>query len=69
MSAVGDWLFLVAARKGLTQMAVALLALIGADHLGGVDVDTSQKVLIAVGIGLLNVLRNWLKVKRGVTWL
>ena len=69
MSTVGDWLFLVAAKKGLTQVVVALLALIGADQLGGVDLETSQKVLIAVGIGLLNVLRNWLKVKRGVAWL
>ena len=69
MSTVGDWLFLVAAKKGLTQMVVALLTLIGADHLGGIDLETSQKVLIAVGVGLLNVLRNWLKIRMKLRFL
>ena len=69
MAKVGEWVFRLAAKKGAVQAAASLVALIGADNLGGVDTTTAQKVLVAVLVGLLNVLRNWLKVKRGVSWL
>lgn len=69
MSKVNEWLFGIAARKGATQAVVALLGLIGSEQLGGVDTTTAQKVLVAVILGVLNVLRNWLKVKVGMQWL
>jgi hypothetical protein len=66
---VGNWLFGVALKKGATQGAIALITLVGADVFKGIELSTVQQVLAALVVGLLNVLRNWLKVKVGLAWL
>ena len=69
MSKVSEWLWQIAAKKGVVQGVSTLIALVGADNLGGVDTTTAQKVLVAVLVGLLNVLRNWLKQAKGQGYL
>ena len=66
---INTWLFTVAAQKGAIQLAIAIIAMVGVDKLGGVDVPTAQKVIVGVIIGALNIVRNWLKVKQGVKLL
>ena len=66
---VGEWLVGTAVRKGAVQAAASAIALVGIDQFGGVETTTVEKVIVALVIGLVNVLRNWLKVKVGLTWL
>lgn len=64
------WLWDVALKKGLkriVQLLVAYLAALGINETTGVSIDTDK--LTVATFGALEVLRNYLKVKRGVNWL
>ena len=69
MSKVQDFLWYIALKKGAVQASTALLALVGTDAFAGLDTTTVQKVTLALVVGLINVGRNWLKVKKGVSAL
>ena len=63
-----EWLFRVAAKKGIQKAIQTFLAAYGS-HLAGAGITVDQSALIAALVGLLEVARNWLKVKQGVKWL
>ena len=66
---VKKWLWSVAIKKGLKKAIQLLLAVLGTERLQsfGVTVDTAQ---LTVGVfASLEVLRNYLKFKKGIGWL
>jgi hypothetical protein len=81
---IGDiikgWLFKVALKKGIVSAAKLIVSycaskgLIFVGTMFGVVIDTgnaaSIEAALTLGINtLLTIVRNWLKVKFGVTWL
>lgn len=68
MSRVGDFLWSLAIKKGLTTAVVAFLSSY-AGKLSEAGITVDQQALIAFLAGLLGMLRNWLKVQHGVRWL
>lgn len=67
---IKDFLWKIALRKGVTQAVISWLGLIAADSsMQGVDLSAAQEVLLAVVVGSLNTLRNYLKHKQGIGWL
>lgn len=77
IESIKTWLISIAIKKGLSrviQVGVAAVAVwLGAHGADlkkyGVDVNLDTTAAIAAAVGGLEVLRNWLKVKKGVTWL
>lgn len=68
MSTVGQWLWKVALRKGITRFVQTFLVTYGST-LSGLGISVQQDVLVASLVGGSEILRNWLKVKKGFTWL
>lgn len=63
-----DWLWSLALRKGMTRFVQTFLAAYGST-LAGAGITIQQDALIAALVGLSEVLRNYLKVKKQIAWL
>lgn len=63
------FLWTLAISKGIKRFIASLIALVGVSKLSRWGITIQQDALAAAVIGGLEVLRNWLKVKQGVSWL
>lgn len=68
---VGDWLFSVALKKAAIRVAAAVASFITAHQLGkyGLTLNVDPDALAAAFLAALEVARNYLKVKKGLSWL
>jgi len=69
MSKLKKWLFTVAVKKIIKRSVQLLLAFISAEKIAeyGVTIDATQ---LTIGTyAAFEVLRNYLKVERGINWL
>ncbi len=77
IDAAKQWLFSIALKKGLTkaaQVGLGALAVWLAGHdsdlkKAGVNINLDTAAIMAAIVGGLDVLRNYLKVKKGWTWV
>ena len=66
---VQQWLLRVALKKAIARGVQALAAIIAANALSGFGLSIDSG-LLAVGIMIkLEFLRNWLKIKKGFSWI
>ena len=63
-----EWLWTLAAKKAVTRFVQTFLAAYST-QLAGAGITIEQGALIAALVGGLEFGRNWLKVKRGVSFL
>ncbi len=74
---VETWVLKVALKKGVQRAVVAIVALAGSEKVApiikdlGVSLDAGQLELglTALAITGIEALRNYLKVKKGISWL
>lgn len=65
---VQDWLWQVGLKKAVMGAVIGFLSAYGG-KLAGAGITINQQVLMAFLVGAFTGLRNWLKVKKGITWL
>lgn len=63
-----EWLWQLAAKKAISRGVQAFLIAYGA-HLAQAGITVNEAQLISAVIGAWEFVRNWLKVKKGVTFL
>jgi len=65
----GDWLFGVALKKVAKRMIQVFVAYIASKNISKYGVEVNVETMTIALYGLLEGLRNWLKVRVGASWL
>ena len=66
---MGDFLWSIAIQKGVKQLIQLVLAWATAHGIGQFGISIDEPKLTAGIFAVLEVLRNWLKQKKGIRWL